>query len=91
VGEVKRTQRIFEDFSRNNYEKVLGNCQEYIAQVWRLYCKYNGDREKIREERLSYNEKLKDGTLSGKKHKNQPKEMIVMSDVVFFVSFIQIA
>jgi hypothetical protein len=34
---------------------------------------------------------LKDGTLSGRKHKNQPKEMIVMSDVVFFVSFIQIA
>ena len=91
VGEVKRTQRIFEDFSKKNYEKVLGDCQEYIAEVWRLYCKYDGDREKIREERLSYNEKLKDGTLSGKKHKNQPKEMIVMSDVVFFVSFIQIA
>ena len=28
--------------------------------------------------------------MSGKKHKNQPKELIVMSDVVFFVSFIQL-
>ena len=90
-GENKKPQRIFEDFSKKNYEKVLSDCQDYIAQVWRLYCKYDGDREKIREERLSYNEKLKDGTLSGRKHKNQPKEMIVMSDVVFFVSFIQIA
>jgi len=90
-GDFRKPQRIYEDFSKKNYEKVLCDCQEYIAQVWRLYCKYGGDREKIREERLSYNEKLKDGTLSGRKHKNQPKEMIVMSDVVFFVSFIQIA
>lgn len=90
-GENRKSQRIFEDFSKKNYEKVLSDCQEYIAQVWRLYCKYDGNRETIREERLSYNEKLKDGTFSGVKHKNQPKEMIVMSDVVFFVSFIQLA
>ena len=91
VGENRKSQRLFEDFSKQNYETVLKDCQEYIAQVWRLYCKYDGDRERIREERLSYNMKLKDGTYSGVKHKNQPKEMIVMSDVVFFVSFIQIA
>ena len=91
VGEVKNQQRVFEDFSKKNYEKVLGDCQGYIRDVWNIYCKYGGNREKIREERFSYNEKLKDGTLSGKKHKNQPKEMVVMSDVVFFVSFIQVA
>ena len=91
VGEVKTKQRVFEDFSKKNYEKVLGDCQGYIRDVWNIYCKYGGDREKIREERFSYNEKLKDGTLSGRKHKNQPKEMVVMSDVVFFVSFIQVA
>ena len=91
VGEVKREQRIFEDFSKKNYERVLGDCQDYIGKTWRLYCKNKGDRKKIREERFSYNEKLKDGTLSGRKHKNQPKEMVVMSDVVFFVSFIQVA
>ena len=91
VGEVKTKQRVFEDFSKKNYEKVLGDCQRYIRDVWNIYCKYGGDREKIREERFSYNEKLKDGTLSGRKHKNQPKEMVVMSDVVFFVSFIQVA
>ena len=90
VGEVKREQRIFEDFSKKNYEKVLGDCQDYIGKTWRLYCKNKGDRKKIREDRFSYNEKLKDGTLSGRKHTNQPKEMIVMSDVVFFVSFIQL-
>ena len=91
VGEVKNKQRVFEDFSKKNYEKVLGDCQGYIRDVWNIYCKYGGDREKIREERFSYNEKLKDGTLSGRKHKNQPKEMVVMSDIVFFVSFIQVA
>jgi len=90
MGEVENKQRIFEDFSKKNYEKVLTDCQNYIAETWRLYCKYGGDRQKIREERFSYNEKLKDGTLSGKKHMNQPKEMIVMSDIVFFVSFIQL-
>ncbi|MDC0960268.1 hypothetical protein OAR37_02420 [Flavobacteriaceae bacterium] len=90
MGEVKNEQRIFEDFSKKNYEKVLTDCQNYIAETWRLYCKYGGDRERIREERFSYNEKLKDGTLNGNKHKNQPKEMIVMSDIVFFVSFIQL-
>ena len=84
------TQRLFDDFSTNNYEKSLEECQNYIRTIWNLYCKYKGNREKIREERFSYNEKLKDGTLSGKKHKNQPKELIVMSDVVFFVSFIQL-
>jgi hypothetical protein len=91
MGVVQQSQKIFEDFSKENYEKVVGDCQKYIGDIWKLYCKYDGDVEKIREQRLSYNEKLKDGTLSGVKHKNQPKEMIVMSDVVFFVSFIQIA
>ena len=90
-GEIVIKQRFFEEFSKKNYEKVLEDSLKYIRGVWNIYCKYGGDREKIREERLSYNEKLKDGTLSGKKHKNQPKEMIVMSDVVFFVSFIQLA
>ena len=90
VNKKKNEQRIYEDFSSKNYEKLLGECQDYIAETWRLYCKYDGDRTKIREERFSYNEKLKDGTLSGVKHTNQPKEMIVMSDVVFFVSFIQL-
>lgn len=84
------TQRLFDDFSKTNYEKSLEECQNYIRKIWNLYCKYKGNREKIREERFSYNEKLKDGSLSGKKHKNQPKELIVMSDVVFFVSFIQL-
>ena len=90
-GENVNQQRLLEEFSKKNYEKVLQQSLKYIRDVWNIYCKYGGDREKIREERLSYNEKLKDGTLSGKKHKNQPKEMIVMSDVVFFVSFIQLA
>ena len=91
MGVVQQSQKIFEDFSKENYEKVVGDCQKYIGDIWKLYCKYDGDIEKIREQRLSYNKKLKDGTLSGSTHKNQPKEMVVMSDVVFFVSFIQIA
>ena len=55
VGEVKREQRIFEDFSK-----------------------------KIREERFSYNEKLKNGTLSVKKHPNQKK--VISSKFEFFFS-----
>jgi len=85
-----KPQRIYDDFSKSNYKDSVKDCQNYIREVWNLYCKYGGDRERIREERLSYNERLKDGTLSGRKHKNQPKELIVMSDVVFFVSFIQL-
>ena len=85
-----KQQRIYDDFSQSNYKQSVKDCQIYIREVWNLYCKYEGDRERIREERLSYNEKLKDGTLSGRKHKNQPKELIVMGDVVFFVSFLQL-
>ena len=89
-GHGSKSQRIYDDFSKLNYEESVKDCQNYIREIWNLYCKYDGDREKIREERLSYNKKLKDGTLSGSTHKNQPKEMVVMSDVVFFVSFIQL-
>ena len=45
MGEVKNEQRIFEDFSRKNYEKVLTDCQNYIAETWRLYLEVNFDNQ----------------------------------------------
>lgn len=80
----------FIDFTLSNYEKCVNDCISYIQEVWRLYCKTGGDREHFRRERLSYNEKLHDGTCSGVKHMNQPRNLIVMSDVVYFVSYLQL-
>ena len=89
-GEVVRKDKIYNDFSLSNYRKSSEDCIKYIRTIWNLYCKYDGDRETIRRERLSYNEKLKDGTFSGKIHANQTRELIVLSDVVFFISLLQL-
>ena len=87
---VTNHQRLFDDFSYENYEKCVNDNLEYIQMVWRYYCEHGGDIEKYRKERLSYNLKLRDGTYSGEVHTNQPKNLIVLSDVVHFVSFLQL-
>jgi hypothetical protein len=89
-GDPSTHNRIYNDFSLKNYETASEDCIKYIREVWNLYCKYDGDREKIREERLSYNKKMSDGTYSGVIHKNQPKNLIVMGDIVYFISLLQL-
>ena len=89
-GEPSSHNRIFDDFSLKNYETASEDCIKYIREIWNLYCKYGGDREIIREERFSYNKKMKDGTYSGVIHKNQPKNLIVMGDIVYFISLLQL-
>ena len=89
-GEVISHNRIFDDFSLQNYETASEDCIKYIREIWNLYCKYDGNRNKIREERLSYNLKMKDGSFSGKVQTNQPKNLIVMSDIVYFISLLQL-
>ena len=80
----------FIDFKKSNYKNCIKETTRFITNIWYLYCKRNGDIEELREERLSFIKKTKQGGISGTTHKNQPKEWIIMSDITYFVSFLQL-
>ena len=46
MGVVQQSQKIFDDFSKENFEKVIRDCQKNIADIWKLYCKYDSNVEK---------------------------------------------
>ena len=80
----------FVDFTKSNYEDSIGDTSEFIKKVWFTYCKNKGDIEELRTERLSYSKKTKQGGIVGTLHKNQPKDWVIMSDITYFISFLQL-
>jgi len=80
----------FIDFKKSNYKNCIKDTSIFIKGVWYKYCKSNGEIEGLREERLSFVKKTKQGGIVGTLHKNQPKEWIIMSDITYFISFLQL-
>lgn len=78
------------DFKQSNYDDCVKETVTFIRDVWIEYCKNEGDLEPIREKRLSYIHKTKDGGIKGTIQKNQPKNSIIMSDIVYFVALLQL-
>ncbi len=80
----------FVDFKKSNYKNCIKDTSKFIKNVWFTYCKRNGDIEELRVERLSYVKKTKQGGVVGTQHKNQPKDWVIMSDITYFISFLQL-
>ncbi|MCZ2845098.1 MAG: hypothetical protein O2U61_01150 [Candidatus Bathyarchaeota archaeon] len=73
------------DFDVSDYEKSVKEMGIFIRGFWFDYCKHNGDREYFRNKNLFHPEKSKFIIM-----KNQPKNNIVMSNIVYFVSYLQL-
>ena len=89
VGEVN-SKLDYIDFKQSNYDTCVKETATLIRDVWIEYCINEGDLEPIREQRLSYTHKTKDGGILGTIQKNQPKNSIIMSDIVYFIGLLQL-
>ena len=89
VGETS-SKLDYIDFKQSNYDLCVKESATFIREVWIEYCKNEGDLEPIREQRLSYIHKTKEGGIQGSIQKNQPKNQIIMSDIVYFISLLQL-
>ena len=89
VGETS-SKLDYIDFKQSNYDLCVKESATFIRDVWIEYCKNEGDLEPIREQRLSYIHKTKEGGIKGSIQKNQPKNQIIMSDIVYFISLLQL-
>jgi hypothetical protein len=90
IGESK-PKLDYVDFKQSNYDNCIKDTISFIREIWIEYCKSKGNIEKIREKRLSYPIKTKEESgIVNTPHKNQPKDSVVMSDIVYFVSFLQL-
>jgi len=89
VGEPK-PKLDYIDFKQSNYDNCVKQTAGFIRDIWIEYCKNEGNIEPIREQRLSYQHKTREGGIIGTIQKNQPKNSIIMSDIVYFISFLQL-
>ena len=90
IGESK-PKLDYVDFKQSNYDNCIKDTISFIREIWIEYCKSKGNIEQIREKRLSYPIKTKEESgIVNTPHKNQPKDSVVMSDIVYFVSFLQL-
>ncbi|MFK5973133.1 MAG: hypothetical protein QM485_07615 [Flavobacteriaceae bacterium] len=72
------------NFDTRDYERCVKELTVVIYQYWIQYVLRKGDREDFRN-MLSYR-----NPMTSAQHKNQPKDVIIMSDIVYFVSFLQL-
>jgi len=91
-NEIGKQQPRFDflDFKIDNYDKCIQDTIEFIRKSWITYCENDGDIEKLREQWLSYTKPTKSCGIVGTKHKNQSKDFVIMSDITYFISFLQL-
>ncbi len=73
------------DFDVSDYEKSVKELGIFIRAFWFEYCNRGGDRDYFRNKTISY-----PNPSTWKVQKNQPKNIIIMSNIVYFVSYLQL-
>jgi len=74
-------------FRPKEYEKCVNECVEIVRDKWISVCKNEGDTSILRR---GYYEKTEASNMVGKFHTNQPAENPIGTDIVYFISLLQL-